>query len=48
VKIVLFLINKVKIFHIQMVSDEFYCYFLFTSQVNYQGDLLDYFTMLMF
>ncbi len=31
-----------------MVSDEFYYYYYFTYQVNYQGDLLDYFTMLMF
>ncbi len=30
-----------------MVYDEFYCYFQFTSQVNRQGDLVDYFTMLM-
>jgi hypothetical protein len=30
-----------------MVYDEFYCYFLFTYQVNCQGDLVDYFTMLM-
>ncbi len=34
-------------FHIKIVYDRFCCYFFSTCQVDYQGDLVVYFTMLM-
>ncbi len=41
------MIDQVKIFHVQMVYDAFCSYFLFSCQVDYQGNLVVYFTMFM-
>jgi len=38
------LIIQIKIFPIQMVYDGFCCYFIYTCQVDYQGNLIVYFT----
>ncbi len=41
------LITQIKIFHIDMVYDRFCCYVFSICQVDFQGDLVVYFTMFM-